>query len=239
LLTFFLTSNRVKMEKYTWIFCIVTILLIFWIYYIQFSTVKTEHSIFIDDLARGCILKTGDIILFKAYNNVYSIFHGSYFGHIGIVYIMNGIPMLFEANGIENTPLKEHHSKKGVFLTPLAERVKKYKGKCFWKPLNQPITNGQIDDLKDFIDYSMHNMEYDYAVISGGIKRMIGLAKCGHGTDCGQIVFLSLIKMGLIPVDEYDKPMRHHLRYTCEITELQNGYRYLPLVEIIDHPFAE
>jgi hypothetical protein len=205
----------------------------------QFHRIQTEYSIFADDLP-NCPIKTGDIILFKAYNNFNSIFHGSYFGHIGVVYIdKNNNPMLFEANGIEKVPLRDHHSKRGVFLTPLIDRIKKYKGRCFWKPLNRSVSPDVLDGFKEFVQFSLTNLEYDYSVITGGIKRMLGLSKCGLGTDCGQIVFLSLIKLGLINVAEYDVPRLHHLRYVCNVTDLQNGYCYLPLVEIIDHPFAD
>ncbi len=214
------------------------IIVILWIYIMQYHKVKTEYQIFADDLSASN-LKTGDLILFKAYNNFNSIFHGSYYGHIGMVYILDGVPMLFEANGIERVPLKNHHSRRGVFLTPLIDRIKKYKGRCFLKPLNKPLPSYIIEGFEEFIQYSLKNMEYDYNVFTGGIKRMLGLSKCGHGTDCGQIMFLSLLKLGLIDINEYDVPRLHHLRYVCNISTLENGYAYMPLVEVIDHPFAE
>jgi len=217
---------------------IFVVIIILWVYCMQFHKITTEYRIFVDDLPSHTLFKTGDLILFKAYNNFNSIFHGSYFGHIGVVYIQDGIPMLFEANGIERVPLRDHHSKRGVFLTPLLDRIKKYKGRCFWKPLNNAIDPEIINGFADFIKYSLNYFEYDYNVITGGVKRMLGISKCGHGTDCGQIVFLSLIKLGLLDIKEYDKPRLHHLRYVCNVTKLQNDYTYLPLIEVIDHPFA-
>jgi len=224
-----------KLGVFVGLFILVIIL---WVYYLQFHKISTDYKIFVDDLQDHQFLKTGDMILFKAYNNFNSIFHGSYYGHVGIVYILNGTPMLFEANGIERVPLKDHHSKRGVFLTPLVDRIKKYKGRCFWKPLNRPLSEHTIQDFENFIQYCLGNLEYDYAVISGGFKRWLGLAKCGKGTDCGQIVFLSLIKLGLLPVEEYDTPRLHHLKYVCGLESLTDGYKYMPLVEVIDHPFA-
>ncbi len=226
------------MSKISIFACISIVFIIIWIYYLQFHRISTEYRIFADDLLDHTFLKTGDLILFKAYNNFNSIFHGSYFGHVGVVYMLNDTPMLFEANGIERIPLKDHHSKRGVFLTPLIERIKKYKGRCFWKPLNDSINPTVIKDFAEFINYALSHLEYDYSVVTGGVKRWLGISKCGKGTDCGQIAFLSLIKLGLLPYDEYDKPRLHHLKYVCNVEQLQFDYKYLPLVEVIDHPFA-
>lgn len=225
-----------KLDIFT---CITIIFIIVWIYYLQFHRISTEHTIFADDLEKHQFLKTGDLIVFKAYNNFNSIFHGSYFGHVGIVYIApNGVPLLFEANGIERVPLRDHHPKNGVFLTPLIDRIKKYKGRCFWKPLNEYVAEDSVSNFIEFINYSLDNLHYNYSVITGAIKRWLGISKCDKGTDCGQIVFLSLIKLGLLPEQEYDIPRLHHLKFVCNVEELQHNYKYLPLIEIIDHPFA-
>lgn len=225
-----------KLGVFVGLFILVIVL---WVYYLQFYKVSTDYKIFADDLINHQFLKTGDMILFKAYNNFNSIFHGSYYGHVGIVYILAGTPMLFEANGIERVSLREHHSKRGVYSTPLVDRIKKYKGRCFWKPLNRSLDEHAIQDFDNFVQYCLGNLEYDYAVVSGGFKRWLGLAKCGKSTDCGQIAFLSLIKLGLLPVEEYDTPRLHHLKYVCNLEALIDGYKYMPLVEVIDHPFAD
>ncbi len=220
---------------------LLVILIFYWIYSMQYYKIQTKDQIFIDDLINNRILKTGDLILFKAYNNFNSIFHGSYFGHIGIVYIdpqdPSQTPMLFEANGIERVPLKSHHSKNGVFLTPLADRLKKYKGRCFLKSLAYSIDPILIKSFHQFIEFCLANFEYDYNVFSNGFKKALGIKRCDCKTDCGQIVFLCLIKLGLIDTSEYDIPRLNHLTYVCNISELINNY-YCDLVEIIDHPFA-
>ncbi len=218
---------------------LVIIFIVIWVYCLQFYKVATEFKLFADDLYGHPFLKTGDLILFKAYNNFNSIFHGSYYGHVGIVYMLDGKPMLFEANGIERVPLKPHHSKKGVFCTPLIDRIKKYKGRCFWKPLRHKVDVNLEKGFGEFINYCLDNLAYDYSVISGGIKKWAGLEKCGKGTDCGQIVFLSLLKLGLLPIEEYDVPRLHYLKHVCGLTELSDGNNYMNMVEIIDHPFAE
>jgi len=217
---------------------VIIVVLIIYIYYLQYHKITTEEKLFVDDFTKHDFLKTGDMILFKAYNNFNSLFHGNYFGHIGIVYIdKNNQPMLFEANGIERVPLLNHHSKNGVFLTPLADRIKKYKGRVFWKPLKIPLSKDILLDFDNFVDYCLNNFTYNYSVVSSGIYRGLGLQRCTKNTDCGQIVFLSLIKLGLLPIEEYDKPRFHHLKFVCNIEKLQNN-QYLDLVEVIDHPFA-
>lgn len=222
-----------------WIIGIVILLIVIWIYCMQFHKITTDYQIFADDLRSIQSLKTGDLILFKACNNFNSIFHGSYFGHVGVVYIApDGVPMLFEANGLERVHLLEHHSKAGIFLTPLIDRIKKYKGRCFWKPLNNDASPDAVVDFEKFMHYCLENMEYDYAVISGGIKRWLGLSKCNKCTDCGQLTFLSLIKLGVLPVEEYDAPRLHYLKYVCELENLSDSYKFMPLIEVIDHPFA-
>jgi len=156
------------------VYGIIIVVLIIYIYVIQYHK-GTYDKIFNDDLINSGLLKTGDIICFKAYNNFNSIFIGSYYGHMGIVYIdpddPKKTPMLFEANGIEHAPLKEHHSKDGIYLTELEGRIAKYKGRCFWKPLNRPLSEGAVRDFKSFIDYCLNKMSYDYNVFQAALKK--------------------------------------------------------------------
>lgn len=206
----------------------------------QIYRVKTEHRLFVDELLDNPNLKTGDLILFKAYDNWNSLVHGSYYGHIGMVFISpTGTPMLFEANGIERTPLKEHHSKSGIFLTPLADRIRKYKGRCFWKPLNKPLSQDTIDEFEQFIKYAMSEFRYEYSVFRNAIKIYLGVKYCDKKTDCGQLVYLSLIKTKLIDIDDYEVGKLHYLRYVTGLKELSGGYKYLDIIEVYDHPFAE
>lgn len=216
---------------------IVIVLIIYYIYCIQYAKLDCSE-IFLDEFITSPALKTGDIILFKAFNHFNSVFIGSYFSHIGVVYIANGVPMLFEAANVEEMPLKSHHSRRGIYLTRLADRIKKYKGRCYWKPLNQPLSNSYIAEYQRFIHFALQNMYYDTAVLTDGIKKGLGIEKCGLGTNCGQITFLSLIKLKLLDEKKYNQSIFHHLKWMAEITELDNkGYQYMDLIHIIDHPF--
>lgn len=205
----------------------------------QYYKLEVDKQTFVDDLTN---LKTGDMILFKAYNNFYSIIHGSYFGHVGLVFIdpldSYKTPMIFEANGVESTPLKEHHPRNGIFLTPLADRIKKYKGRCFIKRLKEPLSDIQIKEFKDFIDYAKNNFQYDYCIGKNAFKKLLGYKRCDKNTDCGQLVFLSLICLNLLDINEYNTPIFNHLLYVNNLYKLKNN-SYEDLEEIIDHPFAD
>lgn len=211
-------------------------LVLIWIYYMHFYKPNTPE-IFVDNIINEKTIKTGDLILFKAYNNIFPILHGCYFGHIGVAYILNGETMIFEANGIENVPLLKHHSKRGIFLTPLKERVKKYKGFCYLKPLREPVSDIQIKEFDNFVKYALNNFYYDYNIVSSALKRWFGYERCGKNTDCGQLAFLSLIKLGLLPIESYDQRILHYLKYVCNLEKVENN-EFMPPIRMIDHPFA-
>ena len=216
------------------LFATFIILVLMWIYYFHYYKMPTDITLFIDDALKH--VKTGDIICFKAYNNFNSVFIASYFGHIGIVYAPKGEePMLFEANGVEHMNLREHHPQSGMFLTPLADRLRKYKGICYWKPLEYEVPVEREKDLYSFIQYCLKEFHYDVAVFKEGIKTGLGMAKCSKNTNCGQITFLCLIKLGLLDPSTYDDTCFHYLRYTCYITELINN-RYVDMIQLIPSP---
>lgn len=214
--------------------CIV--LFIIYIYYIQFNKIKCPQ-IHADDLIKSNFLKTGDIILFKACDNYNSIITTSYFGHVGIVVIDEGIPMLFEATNDTNMNLKPFRCKNGIFYTNLYERIKKYKGTCYWRSLNKNIPEENIIAFHEFIAYAEDNFYYEKNVITSWFRKLIGLEICNFGTNCAELTFLSLIKLGLLDINKYTEYNWHYLRKMCSIRNLDNGYKYSDLFEIIVDPF--
>ena len=219
---------------------IVLIILFLYIYYIQYD--KGDYDkIFLNDLVNSNYLKTGDIITFKAYNNFNSVIMGNYYSHIGIIYIdpddEKKTPLLFEANGVEKMYLMKHHNKNGIFLSPVKERIEKYKGRAFYKRLNDEIDDEKIKDFKHFIDYCLENMSYDYNLLQSALKKKTNIEKCGKLTNCGELVFLSLIKLGLFSMKEYNVPCFHYLKWVSNIKELPNGNSYNDQLEIVDHSF--
>lgn len=177
--------------------------------------------------------KTGDLVLFHAYDNFNATFIGSYFTHCGIVVMDNDVPMLFEANGIENMTLLDHHPKNGIFYSELIPRLQKYKGKTFVRPCLVDIEPSREEALKEFIHYAKQTFYYDIKVFMNGLKKYLGLKRCDHATDCGQITFLSMLCLGILPLEEYNKPIAHHLRYIIEAPH------YDSVLELKDHPFGE
>jgi hypothetical protein len=147
--------------------------------------------------------------------------------------------MIFEANGIENVKLLPHHNKNGIFLTKAIDRIKKYKGRCFLKKLNKPILNCYIQDFNNFVNYALTNFYYDLKVLKSSFSRLFNLRRFNKGTDCSQLVFLSLIKLNLLPISEFDNNTTHILNLVCYIKDLSNGYKYGDFIEIIDHPFSD
>jgi hypothetical protein len=173
--------------------------------------------------------KTGDLVLFKANNNYNSLKHGCYFGHIGIVVMDGDRVLLFEAN---NGPVYPFENK-GIYVSCLFSRISRYPGRVYLKALNKPLDPAVAQSFGEFVDYCMTNMYYDPRVIQNGFKKFFGIKKCGLATDCGQITFLSLIRLGLLDTKEYDVNRLHHLQYVCDIDRLLNGYQYEPIVRIL------
>jgi len=219
---------------------IVFVILIIYVYNIQYNKGEYE-KIFLTELINNEYLKTGDIIIFKSYNNFNSVLMGNYYSHIGVVYIdpddEKKIPLLFEANGVENMNLLNHHNKNGIFLSPVEERIQKYKGRAFVKRLNKKVDEQKIKEFKYFIDFCLKNMSYEYNIIKSAVYKYLSLERCGKKTNCGELVFLSILKLGLISIEEYDKSCLHYLKWMSYVKELNYGYSYMDILEIIDYPF--
>ena len=183
--------------------------------------------------------KTGDIILFHAFNNINPVFIGSYWGHIGIVFVNpdepNSKPLLFEAAQTSSMKCCPEYNKPGIMITDLKTRLEKYPGITAVKILAKPINTELIRGMKEFMKYSKKNMFYNDNVIINGIKKKFG-ERLNNGTNCGEIVFLSLIKLGLIDPNEYNHNIAHHLLYMVHIKKLINNKYHNP-IEILFNPF--
>lgn len=218
------------------------VIIIIYIYYVQFHHAKYP-KIFLDTLIDDKYLKTGDLILLKAYDNLNSIITGSYFGHVGIIYVDPRdplqIPMIFEANSTKNMALKPHHNYNGIFFSKLKDRIEKYNGRAFVKSLDKIIDDETIFEFREFIDYCIKNMKYEDQVIKAAAKKYFGLEKCTKKTNCGELTFLSLIKLGLLSPDRYEQCIAHYLKWMGNITKLDDGSNYSDLIEIVYHPFDQ
>lgn len=182
--------------------------------------------------------KTGDMILFHAYDNINPVFIGSYWGHVGIVYkdpdTLNP-PLLFEAANTTDMKNCPDYNKHGIMITDLKKRLEKYPGKLACKILNRPINKGIIRGMFEFIAYARKYMYYNKNIFYNSIKKKKG-EKINNATNCGELVALSLIKLGLLPEKILGEKISHHLLYVANLTELQNNYYFTP-IELTFNPF--
>lgn len=214
-------------------FSVLIIMVMVWVYYWCFShpRLKSER---LGDLLDQSKFKTGDLILFKAVDNFNGSLIMSYYGHVGIVYVEDGIPHIFEAADPTNMTLDPDQNPRGIFMSPLESRVKTYKGYTYHKELERELPAEICDEFRSFVKYCIDNMSYETRVVSNGIKKGVG-EKIGLRVNCGELVFLSLIKLGMIPIENYEKKSFHHLNWMCTITDLTDN-RYLDPVKITYSP---
>lgn len=219
---------------------IVLILIVIWVWYFQFNDPDFE-SVWLDGLIASKTFKTGDIILFKAQDNWNGPKIACYYGHIGVVFVDPDkpyCPMLFEAAGTRGMNLQAHQNKKGIFFEPLIQRLKKYKGTTYYKQLNKAIPSEIQRTFHEFVNYAKQNMTYEYSVGWSGVLKGLGIERCHHRTNCGEITMLSLIRLGVLAESEYDKPRPHHLRDMCYFEHGINRYCYSVPVRILIDPFS-
>ena len=217
------------------VFAVLVVLMLAWVYYWCFNHPQLESERLVDLLDKSKF-KTGDLILFKAVDNFNGSLIMSYYGHIGIVYVEDGIPYIFEAADTTHMNLDAGQNHKGIFMSPLEGRVKTYKGYTYYKELKTPLSPEIVGEFKTFIEYCLANMSYETRVLSNGIKKGIG-EKIGLRVNCGELVFLSLIKLGLLPIENYEKKSFHHLNWMCTITDL-TGNEYLAPVKLLYSPIT-
>lgn len=213
---------------------VIIIICIYWYWYMMVNIPTMKHLPY-DKIQ----FKTGDIILFHAYDNINPIFIGSFWGHIGIVYKdpdeVNAKPLLFEAARTSKMKNCQDYNRHGIMITDLKSRIEKYPGLTAIKKLNSPVNDEIIRGFFDLIKYAKKNMYYNEDIFYNAIKKKKG-CKFNNSTNCGELVLLSLIKLALLPESIlYDK-IAHHLLYTASLEQLQNNYYHKP-VEITYTPF--
>ena len=217
-------------------FFIIIIIVMMWTYYMEHHHPIYEEM-WIDDIIAKA--KTGDLILFKSTDHYNSSIIISYFTHIGVVWRpSNQPPMLFEAAGTTGMTLYDNENKAGIFCTDLETRLSRYNGMLFYKELNKSIPESIDHSFSDFITYAKTNMYYNYNVITNGIKKGLSLERCNLGTNCGEIAFLSLIKLGILSSEQYNTRVFHHLHWISNLEAASNDYCYLSLKKIRISPFG-
>lgn len=207
-----------------------------WIWYMEYNHPSFDN-VWIDNVIQNA--KTGDIILFKATDNMNSSKIFCYYTHIGVVWRPPaGTAQIFEAAGTHNMDLYDHENKNGIFLTDLRTRLERYNGKLYYKPLNRPVSADLDNQFIDFIEYAKKNMYYNYSVVLSGIKKGLCLETCGDATNCGEITMLSLIKLGILDPSRYNHRMFHHLYWVCNLEVADDEFAYSAPLRIKISPFT-
>lgn len=208
---------------------ILIILFILYAYY-MFLPIDTDAEWLEDAIDR---MKTGDIILFKG-TSYHTLIFG-YFTHIGVVVRRGKDVYIFEANSPRQLELFNDDRKNGIHCTPLKERIEKYVGKCWWKPLNKKVANP--DDIEDLISYAIDNFNYELRVITNCVKKTLGIERIHHKINCAELTVLSLIKLDVLDANVYEQRAWNHLKYIAKLTHLDNGYKFMPLIRLKIYPF--
>lgn len=213
---------------------IILIVIIFYIYNTKLAHPNLNIVLY-DEIKNK--VKTGDLICFHSLDNVNSLFIGSYWTHIGIVYRAPGKePQLFEAFNYSRMPIYPKECDRGIVLCDLEHRLKTYRGFVVWRPLINPIDPKFIPGFENFIDYALKNMEYDTNVMRSGLAKIFLGEAPNTFTNCGEIVYLSMIKLGLLPY-KAGSFFTHYLRYVSSLTYIHNN-RYLDGAYIYNNYFV-
>lgn len=216
-------------------FTIVFMIICCWWYWHMTSNAPDMNRVMFENVE----FKTGDLILFHAYNNINPVFIGTFWGHIGIVYKdpddPDSKPVLFEAAKTSGMKVCPDYNKHGIMITDLQTRVEKYPGLIACKILNVPINTNIIRGFTGFMDYCKTNMSYCDCVFRNALKKKLG-EKLNNSTNCGEITFLSLIKLGLLPEAVLNQNISCHLHYVNDVKQVQNNYYHDP-IEITFNPF--
>ncbi len=183
--------------------------------------------------------KTGDLILFHGLDNINPLFIGTYYGHIGVVYVdpedTKARPKIFEAFNTSDMPFFPKECSKGIVISDLKHRLNSYRGYSFYKELVIPIDVNIQNGFKSFIEYAIENMYYNKSVIINGINKLL-LNEClCNGTNCGELAYLSLIKLGIIPREELHNNRRHHLAWLAGIENLSNNAYRKPVYVLANY----
>jgi hypothetical protein len=182
-----------------------------------------------------CVFSTGDIILFHALDNVNSLFIGCYYTHVGVVCVIDGIEYLFEAANNSNIPYYPKGTEPGIYLSKLRNRLSTYKGYTMHKRLRTPVSQEATDRLISFTKYATQRMYYDKNVLICGASKLFFNYPLATGTNCGEIAYISLIVLGLLPIEYASLNNKHHLRWLADCTTLVNNEYNEPTYVFCDY----
>ena len=211
---------------------LITLIIVIWWWYMMVRKPDIKKNMF-----NNIKFKTGDIILFHSYKNLIPMYIGSYWSHIGIVYKdpdnNKSRPLLFEATRTSRMGYCSEYNKNGIIISDLQHRVERYPGMVSCKILNKPIRKSIIRGFNEFILYCKKNMVYNEKVFDNAFKKKIG-GRFNHKTNCGELVLLSLVKLGILQQNILKKKIANHLIYVTYIKQVHDNYYHEPIELSID-----
>jgi hypothetical protein len=156
---------------------------------------------------------------------------GNYYTHVGIIYRENNYsrPYIFEAWNPLNEKLFPSELSNGISFIDLKTRINGYRGYIFYKPLEKPIHPYLNEGFYNFIYWAVCNTKYNPNVFSNAINKLVFNHSLRIGTNCGEIVYMSLIKLGLLHPERFYQNRKYHLKWICNLIQTDTDNKYLPI----------
>lgn len=189
-----------------------------------------------------CPMQTGDLIWMKATDNNYAPCFISRATHIGIVVRdpHDGQAYIYEAAQPSIKSLKPTQRSAGIFWTRAVDRIRRYKGYCYWQPISRAPSDERVHGLLRFIRDTAHLFTYNNKHIITILQKTLGFRGLNFQTNCGELVVLALIQLGILASERLNDKVKHSLWYVQDINEkCVAPYHYGPLYKIIDSPVGD
>lgn len=184
--------------------------------------------------------KSGDLILFHGLDSINAMYIGSYYTHIGMIYRSSPTdrPLLFEAWNSSEEVLYPKEISHGIAISDLENRIQSYRGYVFYKPLAHELTLKQNALLYSFMQWAYNNMHYNTRVIKNGVKKLLLNDMLRRGTNCGELMYITMITIGLLAEMRINENRKHHLRWVCSLENTDDGNSYMPIKYIWQNYFV-
>lgn len=170
--------------------------------------------------------KTGDLILFHALDNLSALAIGTYYTHIGVVYCDETGQKLFEAVSPERE-LLVGDNRNGIVLCDLEQRLRTYRGYVFHKKVSLSVDEESKGHFRRFIDFAVRNLYYNTNILRNFINKVLFAEPIHRGVNCGELVYLSLICLGILPKKHFHENRKHHLQWLANLTDIYDEMKYI------------
>ena len=181
--------------------------------------------------------QTGDLILFHSLDSINAMMMGSYYTHIGVVYDDGGQLKLFEAVNPQ-TEFLINENKNGIVLCDLEQRLRTYRGYVFYKKLKMPASDENIEHFRNFIDFASRKLYYNTEIFRNFLNKVFFDERIHKGVNCGELAYLSLISLGILPKKYFYKNAKHHLRWLADF-DTKDMHLYEEMKYLYYDPFTQ